>query len=282
MNNKNLEEPLLPPAKGLTLRNTMPPPSENEESMISSASKTIKPATAWNRVVFGGRKKRLIYAAQNGNLSVVRELIEDYGIDIDSVDSNYGITALAGASIFGRLEVARYLVENGADVNAARTFDGMTALLWACSKGHLDIVRYLVEHGANVNAAAKWGMTALMRACYKGHAETVRWLVEHGANVNAAKTDNGMTALMWACFGGHLEIVRYLCQNGADATITDTYGKMAIDWTKYPKIRNILLEGCSSQASATAAPQGGYYRRTRHRRRHKKHSKHATRLRKRK
>jgi ankyrin repeat protein len=320
MNNKNLEEPLLPPAKGLTLRNTMPSPStvvspsENEERLIPSPSKTIKPATAWNRIYFGGRKKKLIYAAGKGDLSLVKELIEDYGIDINSATSDYdGMTALISASKWGNLEIVHYLVEHGANVNAAMTTDGMTALMWACEKGHLEIVRYLVGHGANVNAArTDGGHTSLMWACFKGHLEIVRCLVEHGANVNAARTNDGITALMWACAKGHLEIVRclvenganvnaaytdngmtalmsasssgrleivrYLCQNGADATITDKDGKKAIDfnYTKDPNIQNILLEGCSSQA------KGGYYRRIRCTRRHKKHSKHATRLRKRK
>jgi len=104
----------------------------------------------------------------------------------------------------------------------------------------------------------------------------VRYLIEHGADVNAARTTDGLTTLMLACQNGQLETVRYLCHHGADPTLATSDKIKAIDLTKNPDIRNILLNGCSSQA------KGGYYRRIRCTRRHKKHSKHATRLRKRK
>jgi hypothetical protein len=296
MNNNNLEEPLLPSsalgrstlAAPVTLQGTMPV----VPGSVLPPPRQTKPATLRNRFLFGGRKKRLVYAAGTGNLSVVRELIEGYGIDVNAASID-GWTALMGASYKGHLDVVRYLVDHDANVNAA-SIDGWTALMGASYKGHLDVVRYLVDHGANVNAVLAnndnnpiiihgvdaLGADALILACgEQGHLEIVRYLVDHGANVNAARS-NGWTALMVATWWNHLEIVGYLCQNGADATITMRDGRKAIDLAKNIYIKAILTKGCPPvQAPETAAPQGGYYRRTRHRRKRVKRSKRKTRTR---
>jgi ankyrin repeat protein len=240
-----------------------------------SLPRETKPATLRNRLLFRGRKNRLIYAAETGNLTVVRELIEEYGVDINSVSTAYYMTALMRASLFGNLDIVRYLIDHGANVNATADI-GMTALMFASQEGHLEIVRCLVERGgANANAArTSDGCTALMWASMNGHLEVVRYLVERGdANVNAAQTDDGMTALMFACKKGHLEIVRYLCQNSADTTLATSDGRTAIDYAEDPEVKGILLEGCSpTQAPATASAQGG--RRRRHKTRNRRNRKY--------
>jgi len=197
-------------AGGLTLRSTVP---------------VKQGATLMNRLQ-GGRKKRLLYAAEKGDLALVQALIKR-GVDVNAAKNMYGMTALMWASEKGHMEILRELLAQGANVNAARTTDGCTALLFATQHGQTEIVHELLERGADLNAAihvnppkeinndwivgarTKNGTTPLILASHFGHLEIVRALLNKGANVNAS-TDDGKTALMWASENGNLEIVREL------------------------------------------------------------------------
>jgi ankyrin repeat protein len=54
------------------------------------------------------------------------------------------------------------------------TKDGWTALIIASMKGKSDIVKMLVDLGADVNAVNKCGMTALMHASRNDHLDVSR------------------------------------------------------------------------------------------------------------
>ena len=133
----------------------------------------------------------LKWAAQNGHLSIVKNLVE-HGANIH-VTNNH---ALRWASENGHLDVVKYLVEKGANV---RTVDDFPVKI-AAIKGRLDILKYLVESGAYINNYA------LRRSAENGHLEVVKYLVESGANVRSAQED----ALAGAKFFRHIDIVSYL------------------------------------------------------------------------
>ncbi|GMF13585.1 unnamed protein product [Phytophthora lilii] len=136
--------------------------------------------------------------------------------------------ALRRAVEEGQLEVVRYLVEQcGADVNA--TENGDTALMMAAEYGHIDVVRYLTEQcHADVNTTTKYGYTAIMQAAANGHLAIVRCLAESGADVNVT-SDHGYTALIQAAGNGFLDTVRYLSgECCADVNAIDKYGETAL------------------------------------------------------
>ena len=81
------------------------------------------------------------------------------GKDINAIDKD-GKTILMHASIEGKTEVARFLIENGANVNTGGKKFGLSALGWVASKGHSEIVELLVDNQADVNAEDKFGNTA--------------------------------------------------------------------------------------------------------------------------
>ena len=140
-------------------------------------------------------------ASMNGQLEVVKYIVEECGADMHADDDS----ALQLASMNGHLKVVRYLVEGGgANVHA----NCESALGWASREGHIDIVRYLVEKGeADVHARNE---QALRWASWYGHLKIVRYLVEEcGANVRN-------WALRQASGRGHLEVVQYLVKCGAD------------------------------------------------------------------
>jgi ankyrin repeat protein len=83
----------------------------------------------------------LYKASQNGNLEVVRYLVEN-SADVHHCDG----WALRRASENGHLEVVKYLVKCGADIHVNNDI----ALRLASQKGHLKVVKYLVECGADI------------------------------------------------------------------------------------------------------------------------------------
>src|SRR5688500_11448494 len=72
----------------------------------------------------------LLFAAEKGNLSIVKYLI-DNGASVNDVSRYSGFTALHCASLNGRIEIVKYLIDNGASVNDVSRDSGCTALHYA-------------------------------------------------------------------------------------------------------------------------------------------------------
>ncbi|KAH8983016.1 ankyrin repeat-containing domain protein [Lactarius akahatsu] len=117
---------------------------------------------------------------------------------------------------------------SGADVNAL-TKDNWTPLHSACSWGRLEIARLLLDHGAKANAETDYGETPLHTATngkYEPQEDGVRiaqLLLERGVDANAQRKDN-YTPLHAASYYGRLEIVRLLLVHGAKADTVDNFG----------------------------------------------------------
>ncbi|KAJ1485246.1 ankyrin repeat-containing domain protein, partial [Baffinella frigidus] len=170
-------------------------------------------------------QRALHYAAGEGNLEVVRALVEDYEASIHSADDD-GITPLLVAAMSGQVEMIKPLiVELGADPNAAddqgypgHTADdrGMTALHHAAMNGHVSCITALVKLGANVDATLPigtrliQGASPLHVAACEGHAECVAKL--------------GASPLHVAACEGHAECVAELVNQGARVDTRDKQG----------------------------------------------------------
>ena len=90
------------------------------------------------------------------------QVLLEYGLDADSPDLN-GNTVLIYASKDGHRNdnrVARLLIERGADPNTVGVLD-YTPLHHASEYGRIEIARLLIEYGANVEAKENWGRTPL-------------------------------------------------------------------------------------------------------------------------
>ena len=85
------------------------------------------------------------HAVQINNLDFIKILIKN-GADIDkgSQGENYGNTALMIAAWHGRLEIAKYLVEQGACCNQ-QDFNGYTPLIKACLRKNIEVALYLFD-----------------------------------------------------------------------------------------------------------------------------------------
>eukprot|EP00088_Acartia_fossae_P062336 TRINITY_DN751_c0_g1_i20.p1 TRINITY_DN751_c0_g1~~TRINITY_DN751_c0_g1_i20.p1 ORF type:complete len:364 (-),score=62.00 TRINITY_DN751_c0_g1_i20:504-1526(-) len=107
----------------------------------------------------------LLVASSRGNLSAVKQLVENDHSLINQTNSIDSCTALHRSASNGHFYTVKYLVQKGIDVNKKNKV-GRTALHWAAQYGHKDIVQYLTNHGADVNAQCNMGKTALDLAIF--------------------------------------------------------------------------------------------------------------------
>jgi hypothetical protein len=91
-----------------------------------------------------GKKRELREAAARGDLGAVNSMLTSSVVDIESMDSR----------------------------------DGVTALHMACRGGHLAVVRALLRGGANVRAVHVGSMTPMQEAMFKNHEKVVLTLRE--------------------------------------------------------------------------------------------------------
>ncbi len=98
------------------------------------------------------KAEQLQEAARKGDAATVRKLIDD-GVDVNT-KFRYGATALFYAADHGNLEVVKVLLEKGADLTLKDTFYGFTPLMLAMSPAqtkkpeHTEIAKLLIAKGA--------------------------------------------------------------------------------------------------------------------------------------
>ncbi|KAH9066250.1 ankyrin repeat-containing domain protein [Lactarius vividus] len=190
------------------------------------------------------------YESQEVGVRLSRLLLE-CGVDVNAQDINRQ-TPLHLASINGRLEIVRVLLEHaamkndrgqnssrrgleerGVEVNARR-MDDWTPLHLASYHGRLEIVRVLLDHGASANAENNQGETPLYlvsRGAYDSQDDGVyvaQLLLERGGNANAQRKDN-WTPLHAASYFGRPGIVRILLDHGAEANAENRQSKNSLD-----------------------------------------------------
>jgi len=98
-------------------------------------------------------------AALQGDLDAIHQHIAA-GTDLNMTEPSAGSTPIISASLFGKTDVVKALIDGGADVNFQNR-EGSTALHTAAFFCHPAIVRELLDHGANKSLRNNSGSTAL-------------------------------------------------------------------------------------------------------------------------
>lgn len=98
-------------------------------------------------------------AALTGNVDVLEQHVM-YGTDLNSKDPYANSTPLITASVFGKINAVKFLIDAGADLNALNN-DGATALHSAAFFCNTEIVEVLLEAGIDKTVRNKYGQTAL-------------------------------------------------------------------------------------------------------------------------
>jgi ankyrin repeat protein len=157
-------------------------------------------------------------------------------VPVSGPDTTYFIPGdpesnLIRAAENGQIEVVRMLVERGVNVNAA-TYEGVTPLMFASQNGDVGIMRYLIGHGADVNATPDNEVTALIGAVRTEQYEAAALLLDSGARVDA-RDELDLTALMHASAYNYPDIVELLIEHGADMEKGDWFGTKPLMMAAY-------------------------------------------------
>ncbi len=130
---------------------------------------------AVNALLRRGARFDLPVAAAMGRVEDARRLLP-------SADADDRHWAMAMASQFGHLEIARLLLDAGEDPNRYNPVGGhshSTPLHQAAAAGRLDVVRLLVEHGAKLDwKDTMWHSTPAEWAHHEGKADVEAYLRE--------------------------------------------------------------------------------------------------------
>jgi len=81
------------------------------------------------------------------------------------------------ASIEGKLNVVKYLVDQKADLHAVSNTE-VNSVWLAAAEGRTDVIKYLLSKGANPVQTRNDGISALSAACVAGHVDTVKLLLK--------------------------------------------------------------------------------------------------------
>jgi hypothetical protein len=157
----------------------------------------------------------IVFAAYNGNLSIIKVLVE-YGACIDLMDDNNS-TVLHTAVLEKQLKAVELLIELGADINAQDDEED-TCMTLAVKSNQADIVNLLAIKGASIQC--KWFkgtlrlddpvFTALqlgtielkdpmMIAISLGFIDVVKMLYKHGVDMNSLGPECTLTDFAKKC-----------------------------------------------------------------------------------
>ena len=226
--------------------------------------------------------KPLVYwTTAEGQLEVLKELIEKYGCD-PHYKTERGDTLLYVACARGHSSIARYLAlvhkidpnqqnrfnitplivaaNNGQQETMVMLIDefkcdpnvvtnkGESLLHKACGNGHLIVVKCLItKYGLNPEIRSGFNETPLHIACGNGHLSVARYLIEgHKCDTNATNNSHS-TPLHSACRNGRAEVVHYLVleDQKCDVTVTDSSGNTPFHLAcRYQRneVVNVLLD----------------------------------------
>lgn len=224
------------------------------------------------------RNSPLYFAAQNGNVEIVEELLE-FGASIDRHTGDQGHTALtiacankelavvqrlteAGASLIetehsngdspliqaafvGADDVVAYLLSAGAKVDSPVSRAGATALMIAAQENHVSTARRLLMAGANINQMAGGGYSALYYAAETSSAEMCELLLSAGATVDA-RSNKLRTSLMFAIIHDNLEVAKVLISAGADVNARAAAGLCALFMVESSRAVDLLIKAGAS------------------------------------
>ena len=169
-------------------------------------------------------------------------------------------TPLHSASLYGRFDIVRLLLDHGATANSENNC-GQTPLHlvaegeYNLEKDRIRTAQLLLERGADVNAQDEDGATPLHSASYRGRIDIVRVLLDRGATAKS-KGSKGRTPLHCVAQGKYLystddgiRVTQLLLERGADANDSDEDKRTPLDLASYHgkvEIARALLDGGAS------------------------------------
>ena len=164
-------------------------------------------------------------AAQNGQIPALQYFIHEVGIDVNCRNTILG-TPLMFSCASGSLKTVKYLIEEeNADIEAV-DLNGSKCLHYACStQNNMEIIQYLIDElNFDVNLKDLRGWLPLTHSVCHGDLDAVKYFIEiKGVNAFFSDTLYGDTHLHLAASFGRLEVVKYLLSKGLDKSILNNH-----------------------------------------------------------
>ena len=168
------------------------------------------------------RVKKLLDAAEKGNVAAVRRLLEE-GADPNAILEDRMENALTIAIYYRQADVIRAMAGSKADFNGGWPH---TPLSLGVRTQNLDLIRALVEAGADVDKPNSSGQSALQIAVQEGWVEVAAELVRLGADPNLVpqkkkhETVSNYSPMQWAAMEGNKKMLAAL-KSAAPGAKTD-------------------------------------------------------------
>lgn len=87
-------------------------------------------------------------------------LLIDNGADIYDFDEE-GVTIFDMAVTYNNVDMVKYMISQGVDVNSTKRRSRFTPLMAAACYGRVEIAKILIEHGANKSAVDSKGISVI-------------------------------------------------------------------------------------------------------------------------
>ena len=158
----------------------------------------------------------LMDACSEGDLCIVRNLVNNLGCDPSLYQDAIGFTPLHRACQHGHPDIVAYLICEGKCGIKSTSDDGSTCLHIASKSGHLNIVKYLINKSCagtldyNCLTKDKVDDTPLHSAALGGHLEVLKFFTEDIKCDPNMKGHYGRIPLHHASEHGHLDVVKHL------------------------------------------------------------------------
>ena len=220
------------------------------------------------------RHELLCSLASEGSTEKLAKMIEELqqedssnSFDVDIIDTRISMTPLMCASIAGKVDCVRLLLESGSKVDYQAFLTGKSALMLAAGKGHTQIIELLVQKRANLSLQCNDGMTAIHWATSCVQSSALKLLLRYcqktsGSNrkIINIQAYNGWTACHIAARGGHVKLLSYLIQGGGDVNLKSIDNKTCLDLAfqnkktmpeaTFNKIVDVLKHGSNSSTDS--------------------------------
>ena len=203
--------------------------------------------------------KLIVDAVIHKTLTDVCNIYRKHNLEYTDVSDQRNLNLLHLSSIYGKLDIVRFCVEEkGLNVDSG-DLQGDTALHWAARRGLLQVVQHLLSSGADVNMKNNKGNTALFLAVEAKKLQVAECLMKNGGNhlVTAARSRqvkvvnfllgvsvdmlskkfNEGALLSAAVRDTQLETFRYLLTEGLNTEIREDYTNKAL--IRHVEIKNI-------------------------------------------
>ena len=202
--------------------------------------------------------QQLALAAAKGKVETVKDLIENQGVDPDTLGKE--VKSPLGKEIMTPLRYAwwiftddsiqgmKALMQYGAD--ADQTSDDVTLLSMSVGnpgERYLEISKTLLEGGANVNRVeTETKETPIFSALYGKQFKSVKLLHQFGADINF-KNKCDETPFTFALETGSFDIAFWLVEQGVDVKTMDKHGGTAA-WEIHDSLTNGLYNDSARES----------------------------------